>query len=139
MIQQIKILSGLIAIVCLTSCDTTSKSISATAGYKIVQVVDENSLSEGVGKIMGVVKDVSTGERIEKGEVVLLTNNRRFPLNSDGSFAELIPAGKYVVAIESEGYSSITTANLLIRTKTSTYLNILLRPSKSDAGSGLMN
>jgi hypothetical protein len=139
MLQQLKILSGVIGMICLMSCDTASKSVSAMAGYRIVQVTEEKSLSEGVGKIMGVVKDVSTGERINQGEVVLLTNNQRFPLNSDGSFAELIPAGKHVVAIESEGYSSITTSNLLIRTKTSTYLNILLKSSKSDAGPGRTN
>lgn len=130
--KLVNLFSGLLIVMSLSCCSTLLNGDMSTGGYRVAQVIQENSLDEGVGKLMGVVKDAKTGERLEKGEVFIYALDRRFSFNEDGSFSELIPAGKYVVAIESEGYNPVTTASLLIRTKTSTYLDVhLLSSSKN--------
>jgi hypothetical protein len=123
----------------LTGCNSLLNSSLENGGYRIAQVREDQSLQEGMGKLMGVVKDAKTGERLEKGEVFIFTLNKRFAFNKDGSFSELIPAGKYAVSIESEGYNSVTTSNLLIRTKTSTYLDVQLFSTANAGASGPTN
>ncbi len=115
----------------LMGCTALNPSLSGTGGYRVERIITDNSLPEETGKIIGVVKDAQTGERLAKGKVFVYTIDQQYALNADGSFSEEIPAGKYVIAFESEGYSSITTANVLIRTKTSTFLNVQLRPARA--------
>lgn len=137
--KSINILITFLILSGLTNCSTLLNESLENGGYRVAQVIQENSLDEGVGKLMGVVKDSKTGERLEKGEVFIYALDRRFSFNKDGSFSELIPAGKYVVSIESEGYNSVTTTNLLIRTKTSTYLDVQLFSSGRDKAPGRTN
>ena len=137
--KLINILTITILMAAFTACSTLPKN-SNVGGYRIEQVIEDDSLEDGLGKLMGVVKDASTGERVKAGEIFVYALNKRFSFNEDGSFSEIIPAGKYTVAIESEGYNPITTTNLLIRTKTSTFLNVLLNASsKSVEGPGRTN
>lgn len=133
------LLFSLFLLLGLAHCSSLLNPSMESGGYRVAQVIEENSLDEGVGKIMGVVKDAKTGERLEKGEVFIYAIDKRISFSSDGSFSELIPAGKYTVSVESEGYNSVTTANLLIRTKTSTYLDIKLLSSRKTSGPGKTN
>lgn len=122
----------------VAACSSLPKNANA-GGYRIEQVTEENSLPDGVGKIIGVVKDATTGDRLEEGEIFVYSLNKRFPLKKDGSFSEIIPAGKYAVTINSEGYNPVTTSNLLVRTKTTTYLNVVLFSPGKNEGPGKTN
>jgi hypothetical protein len=137
--KLINLSTALIILLSLPHCSTLLNGNMENGGYRIAQVREDKSLEEGIGKLMGVVKDAKTGERLKKGEVFVFALNKRFSLNGDGSFSELIPAGKYAVSIESEGYNSVTTANLLIRTRTSTFLDVQLFSTENREASGPTN
>ncbi len=122
------------------ACSALQPSLSDTGGYRVERIIEDNSLPTGTGKIIGVVKNAKTGERISEGLVMVYTIDQEYALNADGSFSEEIPAGKYVMVFESEGFSSITTSNVLVRTKTSTFLNVQLQPATSKSSpSGTAN
>ncbi len=125
---------GIFLLSFILACSTTNKKIQGLGQYKVQQVLDDNSLPNEVGKLVGVVKDIETGERLSKGSLFIYSLNKNIPLNKDGSFAQELPAGKYAFTFDSEGYNLMTTSTVLIRTKTSTFLNVELSSSKSGQG-----
>lgn len=131
---RIKHFTGALFLLLLIYACSTTKNYSGKPGFKVVNVVDDKSFPDGTGKIVGVVKDAKTGERVSKGSIFIYSLNQSFPLNQDGSFSHEIPAGKHVFSFDGEGYDLITTSNILIRTKTFTYVNVELLSSTSRRG-----
>lgn len=139
MIKFSKLFGSVFLFFIITACSTTNNSVSGTSNYRIQQVIDDNSLPNEVGKLIGVVKDAHSGDRLNSGTIFFYTINQRFPLNEDGSFSHEIPAGKYAISFESEGYDVLTTSTILVRTKTSTFLNVQLQSSNSRVGPSRTN
>lgn len=119
-------------------CSSLSNTAGGPGGYRIEQVIENKNLPEETGRVMGVVKDAQSGERLSGGEFYIYSLQQKFAIGENGSFSQDLPAGKYVLTFESEGYDQVTTSSLLIRTKTSTFINVLMGPSRTK-GPGKVN